>query len=303
MIAVFPEFTARFLLSSVRRTLVLCLTALVSNAALADTDCPQHFAAGQRPVITNPRLQPRTQEICFLAFAVLHSGLSRTPLYSAQHLTRQNLKNASKMSRRDSYHAESALPENDRAELADYERSGYDRGHMAPNADFAARKRQAESFSLANIVPQAHENNAGVWAGIEGAARQLAKREGELYVISGPAFIGGKLKKIGNVMVPTHIWKVIYSPLQRQAGAYLVTNDETRAYSVVSVSKLEKMIGVKLLPGLPQHVRDAEMLLPKPVSWQGRKRAVRAGDEFTLRDFTALVIDAMNRASKQQGTP
>ena len=87
------------------------------------------------------------------------------------------------------------MPENDRAELADYERSGYDRGHMAPNADFATRKRQAESFSLANMVPQVHENNAGVWAGIEGAARQLAKREGELYVISGPAFIGGKLKK------------------------------------------------------------------------------------------------------------
>ena len=64
------------------------------------------------------------------------------------------------------------------------------------------------------MVPQVHENNAGVWAGIEGAAWQLAKREGELYVISGPAFIGGRLKKIGNVVVPTHLWKVVYSPLQ-----------------------------------------------------------------------------------------
>ena len=129
------------LLLSVRRALISCLVALVSSAALADTGCPQHFAAGQRPVITNPKLQPRTQEICFTAFAVLHSGLSRTPLYSAEYLTRQNLKNAGKLSRKDSYHAESALPKNDRAELADYERSGYDRGHMAPNADFSTRKR------------------------------------------------------------------------------------------------------------------------------------------------------------------
>lgn len=289
------------LLLFARHRAVLWGIALTSSPALAATDCPQHFAAGQRPVINNPRLQPRTQEICFTAFAVMHSGLSRTPLYSAEHLTRQNLKNASKLSRQDSYHAESALPENDRAELADYERSGYDRGHMAPNANFATRKRQAESFSLANMVPQVHENNAGVWAGIEGAARQLATREGELYVISGPAFIGSKLTKIGNVVVPTHLWKVIYSPVQQQAGAYLITNDDTRNYSVVSVAQLEKMIGISLLPGLPKRVHDAQMLLPKPVSRQGRKKTVKADEEFTLRDFTSLVIDAVNRALKKQG--
>jgi endonuclease G len=280
------------------RTLAFSLTVFVSTSVLANTACPQHFAVGQRPVVTNPKLQPRTQEICFKAFAVLHSGLTRTPLYSAEHLTRQNMKNAGKLSRKDSFHAEDALPESDRAELSDYENSGYDRGHMAPNADFATRKAQAESFSLANLVPQVHENNAGVWAGIEGAARQLATREGDLYVISGPAFIGGQLKKIGNVLVPTHVWKVIYSPTQQQAGAYLVTNDDTREYAVVTVSKLEKMIGVSLLPGLPQNIRDAGMALPKPVSRQGRKKKSKADDEFTLRDFASLVIDAINRAGK-----
>ena len=276
---------------------------LVSTSALAGTACPQHFSAGQPPAISNPKLRPRTQELCFRAFAVLHSGVTRTPLYAAEYLTRKNMKNAGKLSRKDSFHAEDALPESERAELGDYERSGYDRGHMAPNADFATRKAQAESFSLANMVPQVHENNAGVWAGIEGAARQMASREGELYVVTGPAFIGGNLKKIGNVLVPTHLWKVIYSPAQQQAGAYLVTNDETREYAVVTVSKLEKMIGINLLPGLPQQVRDAGMALPKPVSRQGRKKTVRPADDFTLRDFTSLVIDVLNRASKMQGMP
>jgi len=281
------------------RTLAFSLTVLASTCVLADTACPQHFAAGQRPVVTNPKLQPRTQEICFKAFAVLHSGLSRTPLYAPEHLTRQNMKNAAKLSRKDSFHAEDALPESDRAELSDYERSGYDRGHMAPNADFASRKPQAESFSLANMVPQVHENNAGVWAGIEGAARQLATAEGDIYVISGPAFIGGKINKIGNVMVPTHIWKVIYSPTQQRAGAYLVTNDDTRDYAVVTVAKLEKMIGLSLLPGLPQQVRDAGMALPKPEPRQDRRKKSKPEDEFTLRDFASLVMDAINRAVKK----
>lgn len=278
------------------RSLVFSLTVFVSASVLAGTDCPQHFAAGQPPVLSNPRLKPRTQEICFRAFAVLHSGVTRTPLYAAEYLTRKNMKNAGKLSRKDSFQAEASLPERDRAELSDYQGSGYDRGHMAPNADFATRKAQAESFSLANMVPQAHESNAGVWAGIEGAARQMATREGDLYVISGPAFIGDKLKKVGNVMVPTHVWKVLYSPTQQQAGAYLVTNDDTREYAVLTVSKLEKMIGVSLLPGLPQHVRDAGMALPKPVSRQGRSRKSNPADEFTLRDFASVVLDALQRA-------
>jgi len=282
------------------RPLVFSLALLASACALADTACPQHFAAGQPPVVTNPKLKPRTQELCFRAYAVLHSGLSRTPLYAAEHLTRKNMKNASKLSRVDSFHAEDALPEADRAELEDYQRSGYDRGHMAPNADFATRKAQAESFSLANMVPQVHENNAGVWAGIESAARQMATDEGEVYVVSGPAFIGKDIKKIGNVLVPTHIWKVIYSPAQQKAGAYLVVNEETRDYAVVTVSKLEKMVGLSLLPGVAQQVRDAGMDLPKPIArQQGRKKTRQPGDEFTLRDFASSIIDAIQRAGNK----
>ena len=281
------------------RTLAFSLIVLASASVLAGTACTQHYAAGQPPVVTNPKMQPRTQEVCFRAFAVLHSGLTRTPLYAAEHLTRQNVKNAGKLSRKDSFHAEDALPESDRAELSDYARSGYDRGHMAPNADFANRKAQAESFSLANMVPQVHESNAGVWAGIESATRQLASVEGDIYVISGPAFVGGNLKKIGNVLVPTHVWKVIYSPAQQKAGAYLITNDDTRDYAVLSVSKLEKMVGMSLLPGLPQQVRDAGMTLPKPEPRQDRRKKPRPEDDFTLRDFTGLVMDALNRAIKQ----
>ncbi len=147
---------------------------------------PAAFCRRPAAADRQPQVQPRTQELCFEAFAVLHSRLSRTPLYAAERLTRKNLEAAKALSRKDSFHAEDRLPEGDRAELSDYARSGYDRGHMAPNADMPTRKAQAESFSLANMVPQVHENNAGVWAGIEAAARELAREEGELYVISGP---------------------------------------------------------------------------------------------------------------------
>ena len=54
------------------------------------------------------------------------------------------------------------------------------------------------------MVPQVHANNAGIWAGIEGATRQLAMDEGEVYVVSGPAVIGNELQRVSHVLVSTH---------------------------------------------------------------------------------------------------
>lgn len=280
-------------------TFSLFLIAFFSTSTWAGTQCREQFAAGVAPTITNLKLQSRTQEVCFESYAVLHSGISRTPLYSAERLTRANMEAAQTLSRRDSFHPENSLPARDRAELSDYARSGFDRGHMSPNGDMPNRSAQAESFSLANMVPQVHANNAGVWAGIEGAARQLALSEGEVYVVSGPAFIGNNIQRIGNVLVPTHLWKVLYSPAQRRAGAYVITNDDTRTYSSVSVSDLEKMIGVSLLPGLPQKVRDSGMELPKPAAQHGgKKHRSQVTGEFTLSDISRSIIDAIKRASQ-----
>lgn len=282
--------------------ITLSLAACLAMPAWATIQCREQFAAGVAPTVTNPKLMPRTQEVCFESYAVLNSGISRTPIYSAEHLTRANVELAKTLSRHDSFHPESSLPAQDRAELNDYARSGFDRGHMSPNGDMANRSAQAESFSLANMVPQVHTNNAGVWAGIEGAARQMALSEGEIYVVSGPAFIGSDLQRIGNVLVPTHLWKVLYSPAQHRAGAYVITNDDTRTYSSVTVSDLEKMIGVSLLPGLSQKIRDSGMELPKPSSQPGgNRRKSQAVDEFALRDFSRSIISAINRASQHRG--
>ena len=274
---------------------------ILSSCAFAAraSDCPKHYAGGQAPVIVKASLKPRTQELCFEAFAVMHSGLSRGPLWSAEHLVRDNVQAAEELARRDSFHAEPALSRSDRAELSDYVRSGFDRGHMSPNGDMPDRTAQGQSFSLANMVPQVHANNAGIWAGIEAAVRRLAIEDGEVYVVTGPAFIGSEIASLKNrVLVPTHLWKVVYSPRRRQAGAYLVTNDETRTYSAVTVGELEQTVGIRLLPGVPQQVRDAGMTLPVPsgngVNHARRKRGEPAPEvEYTLSDLARRVIDQL----------
>src|SRR3569833_1805298 len=93
---------------------------------------------------------------------------------------------------------------------------------MAPNGDMATEASQYESFSLANIIPQAPKNNQILWEGIEEATRTLAEQDQQLFVVIGPVFEGNDLERLnGRVLVPTYIYKALYDPVKRQAGAYL----------------------------------------------------------------------------------
>ena len=129
--------------------LVLFLTSVLYAAP---TNCPQFYLEGEVPLIGNEKMRAKTTELCFEAFTVMHSGLSKTPLWSAEHLTKEAID--APIPRKDTFHEEKQLLASHRAELKDYAKSGYDRGHMSPSADMPTPSAQSESFSLANMVPQ-----------------------------------------------------------------------------------------------------------------------------------------------------
>ena len=74
----------------------------------------------------------------------------------------------------------------------------------------------AQSFTLANMVPQAPEHNRGVWAKtVESATRKYASRAtGNVYVITGPVYVPSITMSpgIGSslVRVPKYLFKLVY---------------------------------------------------------------------------------------------
>ena len=275
-------------LCAISLTCVVTVAAFPGAASAAVSACGDHYWAGTAPDITRATMTRNAREVCFSAFGVMHSGVTRTPLWSAEHLTRAGLRDARQISRVNNFHAESRLPFGERAELRDYVRSGYDRGHMAPSADMPDAQAQSESFSLSNMVPQNSENNRYLWAGIESSVRKLAKDRGELFVITGPLFQGKSIAQVGNrVMVPTQLYKVVYDPKRKQAGAYLVANEATGDYSVVSVAQLEAIAGIDFFPGMPSAIKRTAMRLPTPRAAGGKRK--REPDVPSYREVQTVV--------------
>ena len=251
----------------VKNNIILTVFTVLIGISSAHADdlsqCSQSFYGGVYPEFTNPKLSNNTQALCMDGFAVMYSGVSRTPLWSAEYLDRKRLQQAKEIDREDSFHEESRLPKSMRAKLSDYSGSGYDRGHLAPNGNMANRSQQYDSFSLANIAPQSPRNNRYIWRNIESATRYLTQQYGEVYTITGVAFTNKKTKQLADrVLVPSHFFKAVYIPASNQAGVYYAPNDESERIEVISVDELTAKIGIDVLPVLDAQTKAQAFDLP-----------------------------------------
>ena len=148
------------------------------------------------------------------------------------------------------------------ATTADYRRSGYDRGHLAPAADMAfSVQTMADSFFMSNMSPQKPAFNRGIWKRLEEQVRQIAIREKAIYVVTGPILPKKKTVTIGanQVTVPTHYYKVIFdlTPPRKMIGFILPNEGSDRPLEdfAVTVDVVEKATGLDFFSALPQAVQ------------------------------------------------
>jgi endonuclease G len=238
------------------RVAVSSLSLIFASNSYAAADfsaCPQFFVQGKPPIVAP---LPKNRALCYDAFAILHSGDSKTAVYVAQKLNRASVADADEK-RKDKFFADARLPAAERATLEDYKHSGWSRGHMAPAGDMPTVQAMAQSFSLANMVPQAAKHNGGAWAKtVEQATRKYAARaSGNVYVITGPVFepsieqspsIGP-----GQVRVPKYLFKLVYDETSNRAWAHWHLNDDaTHGTRPISYADLVKRTGITFLPGI-----------------------------------------------------
>lgn len=153
----------------------------------------------------------------------------------------------------------------------DYNRSGYDKGHLAPAADMTySWETMRNSFFMTNISPQIPGCNRGIWKRIENQVRQWALQEETLIVITGPIFPAKpKLMGKAKIPVPEAFFKIVLdTTAPMKMIAFIVPNKTSKrriASFAVSVDKVEELTGFDFFYDLDSELE--EFLESNSVIW------------------------------------
>ena len=218
-------------------------------------------------------------------FTVCYSPELRHPLWVAVkvHNGKRQEQTSRPSFKKDSHATNSPSPN-------DYAKTGYDRGHMAPNRAITTcygRAAQRETFLLSNICPQKPGLNRGPWRKMEHMITDIwPEKYGDIYIISG-AHTAGKSRKLkSDINIPDGFYKIIIAQHKGRLYAQAVYMKQESGFGafprtkLVSIDEIEKMTGLDFLSALPPEVEKkleanrATRLWP--AGWRGNLRLLIA---------------------------
>ncbi|MEQ9298271.1 MAG: DNA/RNA non-specific endonuclease [Cyclobacteriaceae bacterium] len=226
------------------------------NTSLPENDDPEAYYYTSSFDFSWPAYDADDQIVEHLAYTLSYDEKREQPEWVAYKLTADQL-SGDRVSRTDNF-KEDPLISTGSASLADYKSTGYDRGHLAPAADFAwSLESMKESFYMSNMSPQTPGFNRGIWKVLEEQVRDWAIEHKELYIVVGPIY-RGKVATVGKnkVAIPTAYYKAILdiSPPGIKAIGFIMPNAKSKEELetfVVSLDEIEKQANLDLFPILP----------------------------------------------------
>jgi endonuclease G len=244
---------------------VLLAFASLVSANPIDQKCPQHVIWGAPQA-----KEGNNQYLCKTGYAANYSYTTKVSTYVVEKIVGSSLTRSA--ARKDDFREDPEVPAQFRSTLADYQGTGYDRGHMAPAADFMFdANMMSESFFLTNMMPQVPGNNRGIWKYLEELTRYWAQTHGTVYVITGTIYTQ-PVKTIGKgVSVPTEIYKVVINPKTGKTIAFLFPNEKLDPKLIdnyaISIAQLEKKTGINFSPAIPAQFKNTETVTTTTKDW------------------------------------
>lgn len=150
----------------------------------------------------------------------------------------------------------------------EYDGFGYDRGHLAPSADFRwSETALSESYYYSNITPQTPEFNREKWAEIEGFLRTYIfnNPDNELFVVTAPVLREGlpvQERGVNKLPIPELHYKIAVD-FERQMGVGFLVPQENLIYPIswyaVSIDSIENLTGINFFANLtPEQEKKIE---------------------------------------------
>lgn len=160
-----------------------------------------------------------------------------------------------------------------------YNRSGYDRGHMAPNHAIGALcddEAQKETFFMTNISPQSKALNQRWWERLERVEfNHFTRIFDKVWVIAGPVFSDYPVNlPNGPVQLPVAFYKIYLAEKAGQwhALAFLVEQGvegkEPLSQYRTSIEEIEAKTGFDFLPELTAEMKQRLISDRQDKSWK-----------------------------------
>ncbi|MGE3756539.1 MAG: DNA/RNA non-specific endonuclease [Pseudobdellovibrionaceae bacterium] len=168
-----------------------------------------------------------------------------------------------------------------------YEKSGYDKGHLAPAEDLSWNEEAFfQSFYMSNMAPQAAKLNQQVWRQLEDKVRDFACGEEKVTILTGALFTNNSSILSNIIVVPEEFYKIVVDETPpRKAIAFLYhQNDQDKNQlekHIVSISDIEKRAGFSIkedidLNGIDSHSRPTSIASWKIAACPQKKNQVSA---------------------------
>lgn len=159
------------------------------------------------------------------------------------------------------YFLTSTLPDG----TIEYDGFGYDRGHLAPSADFRwSKKALSESYLYSNMSPQAPDFNRIGWGKLENMMRgyMYHNTDAMLYVVTGPVLeedLPVIERSINKPSIPKQFFKVVIDLKNKRGIGFLMPNQRI-SYPVESFAKsideIEEITGIDFYHALDDVLED-----------------------------------------------
>lgn len=156
-----------------------------------------------------------------------------------------------------------------------YDGFGWDRGHLAPSADFRwSKKALSESYFYSNMSPQVPDFNRKSWAALENDLRAYVYREQvPLYVVTGGVLtpdLPVLERSIQKIAIPQFFWKVVVDVVNKRGIAFLMPNQlanyPTEHYAT-TIDEIEKLTGINFYAALADDLEQNVERQKQPKDW------------------------------------
>lgn len=191
-------------------------------------------------------------------FKIAYNKSKRLAEYVSYQLTATQLKSKS-AERNNKFIPDPYLVDNNIPYVvtAEYVKTGYDRGHLAPSADFAwDQNANNMTFVMSNMVPQTPGLNRDAWKRLEDQVRKWACGEEKVTVITGPVLSGTLPKLKSGLEIPQEFFKIVIdetSPKKTIAFLYHQTDKgNVLSERIVPMNNLEKVTGIAFNKHFPE---------------------------------------------------